>query len=80
MFVEILVYDYSGSMITHALVYSPKKSGFGFEFLHRLVEFGFEQFGGGFFGLGDVSGHSCRTARPSYIFMTVPPSHSSSSF
>jgi len=41
-----------------ALVYFAEEIPvFRFEFLHRLVEFSIEQFGGGFFGLREVGGH-----------------------
>jgi len=38
-------------------VFAEEIPVFRFKFLHRPFEYAFEQFGGGFFGLGDVGGH-----------------------
>lgn len=46
-------------------VFAEEIRVFRLEFLHRLVEFGFEQFGGGSFGLGDVGGHGPPTVTDS---------------
>ena len=57
-------------------VFAEEIPVFRLEFLHRLVEFVFEQFGGGFFGLGDVGARSSRIGRPDYTFISFPSSSS----